>query len=87
MWGASCQGRKPQAFQWLVAAREGFEPPTLALGKLCSILLSYRATRETGPGWAQALLPAPDAMAGGRRQDRRKNERRQQPKALSSYFD
>jgi len=32
-------------------------------------------------------LPAPDAMAGGRRQDRRKNERRQQPKALSSYFD
>ena len=29
---------------WL-AAREGLEPPTLALGKLCSILLSYRATR------------------------------------------
>ena len=28
-----------------MAAREGLEPPTLALGKLCSILLSYRATR------------------------------------------
>ena len=27
------------------AAREGLEPPTLALGKLCSILLSYRAPR------------------------------------------
>ncbi len=27
-----------------VAAREGLEPPTLALGKLRSILLSYRAT-------------------------------------------
>ena len=25
-----------------VAVREGLEPPTLALGKLCSILLSYR---------------------------------------------
>ncbi len=25
-----------------MAVREGFEPPTLALGKLCSILLSYR---------------------------------------------
>ena len=29
-----------------LAAREGFEPPTLALGKLCSILLSYRATAD-----------------------------------------
>ncbi len=28
-----------------VATREGLEPPTLALGKLCSIRLSYRATR------------------------------------------
>ncbi len=26
-----------------VAAREGLEPPTLALGKPCSIRLSYRA--------------------------------------------
>ena len=26
-----------------VAAREGLEPPTFALGKRCSILLSYRA--------------------------------------------
>ena len=25
-----------------MAVREGLEPPTLALGKLCSILLSYR---------------------------------------------
>ena len=29
---------------WL-AAREGLEPPTLALGKPCSIRLSYRAAR------------------------------------------
>lgn len=29
-----------------VAAREGLEPPTFALGKRCSILLSYRATRR-----------------------------------------
>src|SRR5688500_10563444 len=28
-----------------LAAREGLEPPTLALGKPCSIRLSYRATR------------------------------------------
>ena len=28
-----------------MAAREGLEPPTFALGKRCSILLSYRATR------------------------------------------
>lgn len=28
-----------------MATREGLEPPTLALGKLCSIRLSYRATR------------------------------------------
>ena len=28
-----------------VAAREGLEPPTFALGKRCSILLSYRADR------------------------------------------
>lgn len=26
-----------------MAAREGLEPPTLALGKPCSIRLSYRA--------------------------------------------
>ncbi len=32
-----------------VAAREGLEPPTLALGKPCSIRLSYRAARA-GPG-------------------------------------
>lgn len=29
--------------RWCVAAREGLEPPTLALGKPCSIRLSYRA--------------------------------------------
>ena len=28
-----------------LAAREGLEPPTFALGKRCSILLSYRADR------------------------------------------
>ncbi len=28
-----------------MAARKGLEPLTLALGKLCSILLSYRAAR------------------------------------------
>ena len=28
-----------------LAAREGLEPPTLALGKPCSIRLSYRAAR------------------------------------------
>ena len=34
-----------------LAAREGLEPPTLALGKLCSILLSYRAARPANtPG-------------------------------------
>lgn len=27
----------------VMAAREGLEPPTFALGKRCSILLSYRA--------------------------------------------
>ena len=34
---------------WL-AAREGLEPPTFALGKRCSILLSYRAARCAGQG-------------------------------------
>lgn len=34
----------PTFFQPL-AAREGLEPPTFALGKRCSILLSYRADR------------------------------------------
>ena len=29
----------------IMAAREGLEPPTFALGKRCSILLSYRADR------------------------------------------
>ena len=29
-----------------LAAREGLEPPTFALGKRCSILLSYRADRS-----------------------------------------
>ena len=37
-----------------MAAREGLEPPTLALGKLCSIRLSYRAT----PGGLIACLLA-----------------------------
>ena len=31
-----------------VAASEGLEPPTLALGKPCSIRLSYEATRRDG---------------------------------------
>ena len=30
----------------VLAAREGLEPPTFALGKRCSILLSYRADRS-----------------------------------------
>ena len=29
-----------------MAAREGLEPPTSALGKRCSILLSYRAATQ-----------------------------------------
>ncbi|MDB5497938.1 MAG: transcriptional regulator, AraC family [Phenylobacterium sp.] len=40
--------RIAQQFQVGVAAREGLEPPTLALGKLCSILLSYRAAWRDG---------------------------------------
>ncbi len=38
-------GRSEMKLSDCVAAREGLEPPTLALGKLCSIRLSYRATR------------------------------------------
>ena len=35
-----------------MAASEGLEPPTLALGKPCSIRLSYEATFEINPlGW------------------------------------
>lgn len=42
-----------------MAAREGLEPPTFALGKRCSILLSYRAVRAVdsataGPGQRRA---------------------------------
>jgi hypothetical protein len=33
-----------------LAAREGLEPPTFALGKRCSILLSYRAVLRARPG-------------------------------------
>ncbi len=42
-----------------VAAREGLEPPTLALGKPCSIRLSYRATLGVdamGAGFGQGVL-------------------------------
>ena len=44
MSGVSGRGRRTERDRqdWL-AAREGLEPPTLALGKLCSIRLSYRA--------------------------------------------
>ena len=47
-----------------VAAREGLEPPTLALGKLCSIRLSYRATLVK----SKARFRAPDRTAGEKRQ-------------------
>lgn len=33
-----------------LAAREGLEPPTFALGKRCSILLSYRAAARAAEG-------------------------------------
>ena len=36
---------KEKSFFQPLAAREGLEPPTFALGKRCSILLSYRADR------------------------------------------
>ena len=39
-----------------MAAREGLEPPTFALGKRCSILLSYRA-------WPGGAMPRAAAGA------------------------
>ena len=48
-----------------LAVPEGLEPPTLALGKPCSIRLSYEATRADG---CHAFAQAPSLCAfGGRR--------------------
>src|ERR1700761_6393387 len=51
-----------------LAAREGLEPPTLALGKLCSILLSYRAARpsfsEAGQGGKGLAIVGPQFGSG-----------------------
>lgn len=47
---ASCKVTTLYRLNPALAAREGLEPPTFALGKRCSILLSYRAAARAGQG-------------------------------------
>jgi hypothetical protein len=50
-----------------VAAREGLEPPTFALGKRCSILLSYRADFVKSATWLPLHAPTCELGAWGAR--------------------